>query len=330
MTVDLALVERAQRFADDVLFPAALATDSCDLVPTELLDSLAAAGLYGVASPVEVGGSSANMETLGLVSEALAGGCLTTAFVWLQHFGAARAAAVAGNPTYAQWARRLASGEAKAGVAFAHLRRPGPPLVVAGADRDGAWRVTGTAPWVTGWGRVDVVHVAARHGDDIVWGLLDAVPTSAVRVMPLRLAAVNASGTVELVLDEVLLPANRITGRQSFAEWSERDAAGLRLNGSIALGVALRCARLLESEAIVARADHVRGLLDEADPSGLPAARAAATRLAVDAAAELMAAGGGRSIVMTDHAQRLAREALFVLVQGQTPAIRAAQRATFE
>ena len=42
-------------------------------------------------------------------------------------------------------------------------------------------------------------------------------------------------------------------------------------------------------------------------------------------AAALMARGGGRAIRRDEHAQRLAREALFLLVQGQTPAIRAAQ-----
>jgi alkylation response protein AidB-like acyl-CoA dehydrogenase len=55
------------------------------------------------------------------------------------------------------------------------------------------------------------------------------------------------------------------------------------------------------------------------------AARAAASALAVRAASARVAAGGGRSMVTDHHAQRLAREALFLLVQGQTTAIRAAQ-----
>jgi hypothetical protein len=39
----------------------------------------------------------------------------------------------------------------------------------------------------------------------------------------------------------------------------------------------------------------------------------------------LVVTGGGRSITMDHHAQRLAREALFLLVFGQTASIRAAQ-----
>ena len=49
----------AQRIADEVLFPAALATDASDIVPRELLDALADAGLYGVAAPGEYGGLDA-------------------------------------------------------------------------------------------------------------------------------------------------------------------------------------------------------------------------------------------------------------------------------
>lgn len=44
----VSVVETAQRIADDVLFPAALATDAADAVPVELLDQLATAGLYAL------------------------------------------------------------------------------------------------------------------------------------------------------------------------------------------------------------------------------------------------------------------------------------------
>jgi hypothetical protein len=43
------------------------------------------------------------------------------------------------------------------------------------------------------------------------------------------------------------------------------------------------------------------------------------------AASTLVVSGGGRSILTDHHAQRLAREAMFLLVFGQTPSIRRAQ-----
>jgi alkylation response protein AidB-like acyl-CoA dehydrogenase len=57
----------------------------------------------------------------------------------------------------------------------------------------------------------------------------------------------------------------------------------------------------------------------------MPAARARASELALHAATTLVVTGGGRSITMDHHAQRLAREALFLLVFGQTTSIKAAQ-----
>ena len=53
---------------------------------------------------------------------------------------------------------------------------PGPPRLRARAA-EGGYLLDGTAPWVTGWGHIDTLHVAARQEDDtIVWALLDAGP----------------------------------------------------------------------------------------------------------------------------------------------------------
>lgn len=324
-----AVVARAQALADDVLFPAALATDAADVVPVDRLDALAGAGLYGLSAPVEVGGLAADPATTWAVIEAIAGGCLTTAFVWTQHLGAARAAAGAPAAVRDVWAAPLARGERRSGVAFAHLRRPGPPAVTAVPDGDG-WRVTGTAPWVTGWGRIDVFHAAAVVGDDVVWALVDARDSATLRAERLRLAAVDASATMVVHLVDHPVPAERVTAREPLRDWLARDALGLRTNGSNALGVTGRALRLLGElgdgpASLHAELADARARLDASTPATVAHARAAATELCVRATTALVAATGGRAVRRDDHAQRLAREAMFLLVQGQTPAIRAAQ-----
>jgi hypothetical protein len=107
----------------------------------------------------------------------------------------------------------------------------------------------------------------------------------------------------------------------------EKDAAGLRTNGFLSVGVARRCLTLLGRTALDDELEDVRARLVAASVEALPSARARASLFAVDAAMALVAAGGGRSMVRQAHAQRLGREAMFLLVQGQTPAIRAAQMA---
>ena len=53
-------------------------------------------------------------------------------------------------------------------------------------------------------------------------------------------------------------------------------------------------------------------------------ARAAASELAVRAAAALAVRDGSRAVSVDQHAQRLAREALFLLVFGSRPGIKSA------
>jgi len=53
-------------------------------------------------------------------------------------------------------------------------------------------------------------------------------------------------------------------------------------------------------------------------------ARAAASELAVRAAAALAVRDGGYAVAVDQHAQRLAREAVFLLVFGSRPAIKSA------
>ena len=92
------IVERAREIAEDVLFPAALATDASDLLPVSHLDLLAREGFYGIAGPVDAGGSNLDPTITTAVVEGLASGCLTTAFVWLQHRNPVRAVAASATP----------------------------------------------------------------------------------------------------------------------------------------------------------------------------------------------------------------------------------------
>jgi alkylation response protein AidB-like acyl-CoA dehydrogenase len=324
------VLRRAHELADTVLFPASLRTDRAPIVSTALLDALADAGLYGLFASPSVGGLGLEREQGELVIEALAGGCLTTTFVWIQHLSTAALVSSLPGALHDEWARPLATGERKVGIAFSHLRRPDPPVLTA-EPVDGGFLVDGSAPLVTGWGLVDAVHVAARTGPDITWLLVDAEepPPPTLTVRRLELAAVNASATVALRFDRHFVPEGRLSVVQPLAEWLERDAAGLRTNGSLSLGVGSRCVSLLGDEAarhsLVRRLDEARSALAGASVGELPAARATACLAALDCAAALVAAGGGRAMLRSEHAQRLAREAMFLLVQGQTPSIRRGQ-----
>jgi hypothetical protein len=61
-----------------------------------------------------------------------------------------------------------------------------------------------------------------------------------------------------------------------------------------------------------------------AGPEAIAEARAAASELAVRAAAALTVQDGSKSVMVDQHAQRLVREAQFLLVFGSRPAIKSA------
>jgi alkylation response protein AidB-like acyl-CoA dehydrogenase len=330
------LLDEARRIAEEVLFPGAMEVDATDRIPAAHLNLLASAGLYGVDAAD--GGVPA-----GLIAEALAGGCLATAFVWIQHRGVLRSVANSDRDGVRDaWLEPLRRGERRAGIALGALR-PGPPLLRA-RRVEGGWVFDGEAPWVTGWGMIDTLHAAARTGqgtpdvpggaDTAVWALIDAVEGDTLTVAPLRLIAVNASGTVTLRLRDHFVPEERVSGTLPFAAWGARDAANLGFNGRLALGIAERCLRLAEAAGapapeLAARLPELREALESDVPHTLPAARAGASELALRAASLLVAAAGARSVLGGQHAQRLLREAGFLLVFGSRPAIRDALLATF-
>ncbi len=313
------VVRLAQQIADEVLFPAALSTDAADAVPRELLDTLAGAGLYGLAAPREAGGLDASFPELCAVSEALASGCLTTAFVWGQHHSLVRSLAQGDNPELAAGLLGpLARGEVRAGVALAGaLPRP----TLRAIPDAGGWLLDGVSPFVSGWGRIDLIHAAARAGDDIVWLLVDAREGAQLHAEPLRLAALNATATRRVGFDRLRVDPGRMTARHPAGEGTAPEV--LRIHAAWALGVAARCCRMLGPTPLDAELASVRAELDRLGP-GTAVARAAAGELAYRAAAALMTTQGSRSLLVAEHGQRLAREAMFMLVYALRPASRAA------
>ena len=171
--------------------------------------------------------------------EELASGCLATAFVWIQHFRLLRTLAADGAPAALRdrWLAPACRGSLRGGIALTGLM-PGAAAAERRAGR-GAWRVDGTAPWVTGWGLVDLVVVVARGPDDtVVTLIMDAVDQPGLTVSRQRLSAVDASVTVRLGFDGVLIPEERVAGQTPFDPAASTQPEGLRVNGSLALGVA--------------------------------------------------------------------------------------------
>jgi alkylation response protein AidB-like acyl-CoA dehydrogenase len=333
----------AEELADELLFPTAIATDAGDRVPRAHLDRIAEAGLYGMYGPVEFGGLGVDEAVGRKAMEIMAGGCLTTTFVWMPHHGAVRSVAGSSTPGLREeWLAPMCRGERRAGFALGGILPSGPGVTARPVD--GGWLLSGVAPWVTGWGLVDVIHTAS-HGPDgvILWTLIDAVESPTLTCERLPLVAVHASVTVSVHFTDHFVPAERVTGTEPLSAWIRTAPSPDRLapvgqdgkwslgrhhmatvTGALALGLAGRCCRLMPPSPLDEELVTHREALDRAAtsaPDTLPTVRAHASQLAVRAAASLVVATGSRSILLDAHPQRLMREATFLLVFGTRPPI---------
>jgi alkylation response protein AidB-like acyl-CoA dehydrogenase len=304
------------------LWRDAAKVDATGQLPAEHLRLLAEAGLYGIAAPVSAGGLGLGQQEICSVTEELASACLATTFVWLQHLRLMGAVLddETPEPLRTKLLPGVIRGDVRGGIALTGAL-PGPPRLTA-EQAPGGWRLTGQAPWVTGWGHIHfVVAVARASADSVVTLLVAAGERPGLSAEPQRLAAVQASATVRLRFDGLFVPAAQQVGREPY------DPAGplagrLRLNGSLALGIGRRCCALIGPSALDEELRQRRAQLDNAGPQQMPAARARASEFAVRAAHALAVHHGSASALAGDDAERLTREAAFLLVFGSRPAIK--------
>jgi alkylation response protein AidB-like acyl-CoA dehydrogenase len=307
-----------EHFSDD-----AAQVDRAEEVPRDHFDALAGLGLYGVFAPIEFGGLGLGVKELCDTVEELASGCLASTFVWIQHL---RLLGAMLDPTTPEHLREqlpdVVSGATRGGVALAGLL-PGPPRLTAKAV-EGGWSLSGDAPWVSGWGLIDVLCIAARGPDDtVVSCLVPAADQRGLTATRWHLSALNASSTVRLEFASFFVGDDDVTSRAPFDPGSER-AEGLRVNGSLALGLVRRCCALLGPSPLDDELERCRATLDLGDATSMAGARAGASELAVRAAHALAVYRGSSSVVAGDIAERCQREAAVLLTFGSRPAIRAA------
>ena len=262
------------------------------------------------------------------VYEALAGACGVTFFVWVQHHAPVRMLVGSANESLRdRYLDDLCAGRVTGGVAFAYLRRPGPPAVVA-APVTGGYRIEGEAPWVTSWGLARLYAVAARLGEEVLFFLVYSEAPALRASPPLRFAAMNASSTVRLTFDGLFVPEDDVLSVVPFAAWQAEDRTATAKPNPAVFGITATCVRLLGDTSLANELDDCRArsyaVADaaQADLAAMVEARAESLALAVRAATALVVANGGLAMGLDHPAQRLLREAAFFTIQAQTPAVR--------
>ncbi|MGC1237699.1 MAG: acyl-CoA dehydrogenase family protein [Acidimicrobiales bacterium] len=295
--------------------------DRSNSISPSHFDQLASLGLYGSFAPIELGGLGLSLSQMCDRVEELASACLATTFVWIQHSRLLAAVLDPAAPAFVGDLRQeIVRGRVRGGVALTGLQ-PGPAKLTATPTRDG-WVLDGEAPWVSGWGLVDILVVAARGPDDTVVTLaLDAQYQPGLEVAPRQLSALNATATVKLTFNALVVQDDRVLGQVPHNP-SEESPEGLRVNGSLALGVTRRCCNVIGRSALDDELREARAELDSADAETIATARARACELAVRSSHALAVFLGSSSALEDCIAERTAREAQLLLTFGSRPAIR--------
>lgn len=302
------------------------------------LEALAAVGACGITVPKEFGGLGADVGVQREVAELLAGSDASTWFCWAQHHTPTKVAIEAGA---VELATQLAKGELLAGVAFAHVRRPGPPNPVA-TRVDGGFQVNGTLDWVTGWDVVDrILMVIAIDGEDAyLHAFITPKETVGLDVgAPLELLAMGGTHTRPVTLTDFFISNEEVVDVIDKKEWHDRDdvataAASPAVFGLIRASIAElavvgmrnsdRGARDL-SRVFAEHATELRKLAYECTDVELNLQyRAQALALAERATDAVVNAYAGAAMRTGHVAGRRVREARFMMVQAQTKASRAA------
>ncbi|WP_342338971.1 MULTISPECIES: acyl-CoA dehydrogenase family protein [unclassified Rhodococcus (in: high G+C Gram-positive bacteria)] len=321
-------VQQAQDLTDEVLRPAAAEVDRSGKIPRSHFAALRGRGFYGLAFA-----TTDPVNTLADVGEILVSGCLATAFVWAQHHGTLLRMVMSRNDTLkAQFLAGLQSGAVTSGVSGSGYANPENPFIVA-TETDDGYTITGQAPFVTGWGLVDVIGVTAydTRAQKTVTFLMDATDGPNVHANRIPLSAANASHTVELTFNGHHIPHTAVihVRKTPRGGLSIADRAILRINGSLARGVARACLteadrighpcpQLWETHATIREA-----LNNTATGDGdIYDARARASQFAVTAANYVATAAGSRSVQHGEPTERMAREATFSMVCTTTPEIK--------
>ena len=162
--------DQFRRFADERVVPFAHDWHLKDqLIPMEIIESLAEMGVFGLTIPEEFGGFGLSKASMVVVSEELSRGYIGVGSLGTRSEIAAELILCGGTPAQkAEWLPKLASGEILPTAVFTEpntgsdLGSLRTRAVKVGAD----WEVTGNKTWITHAARTHVMTLLARTDPD--------------------------------------------------------------------------------------------------------------------------------------------------------------------
>lgn len=239
--------DTVREFAQAEIAPKASEIDKTERFPIETFEKMGKIGLMGLPIPEAYGGAGADMVSYCLAVEEIGRACGGTGLSYEAHVSLACVPLMLyGSETQKQkYLVPLATGE---GIGSFGLTEAGAGSDAAGtrttAVRDGdSWRIDGTKIYITNGGYAKTVVLTAvtdkkNHG---ISAFIVPTDTPGFRASkPYEKMGLRGSNTVELILEDVRIPAENLLGPENagFKQFlSTLDGGRVAISG-LAIGIA--------------------------------------------------------------------------------------------
>jgi butyryl-CoA dehydrogenase len=216
------LIEAVRAFVERDVVPAAAALEHSDTYPDELVEQLAAFGLFGALIPENYGGLGLDVRTYAGIVEELAAGWMSLTGVLNTHMIAATLIRMHGSDE--QRGRLLpgmASGDLRGALSLSEADAGSDTSAIrCRAERDGdQYVINGTKMWVTNGLRSSIVALAARTPEGVSCFLVEKKPgerSGGIEVTRhVEKLGYRGVETVEMTYQDHRVPADAVLGGPS-------------------------------------------------------------------------------------------------------------------
>ena len=234
----------------------------------------------------------------------------------------------------------MSRGEKKVGLGYAHLRKEGPPKVIAEKTENG-YLLNGTVPWVTGEGLFNEFVIGANTSNGgYFYGITpyNTYDNSAQSTQPHEFIAMNSTRVVSVRLKNYFIPTEKVI----MIKQDELGRANALTHGLSAIGCAWgaidHCKDLLKSnpsrpnensiedfeKQLIILTKECLTIENNADISAKISLKAKCTDLALKCAYGGIILSSAEAILTQNRALRFYREILVHTLAAQTTEIREA------
>jgi butyryl-CoA dehydrogenase len=213
------LVEAVRTFVRKEVLPVASDLEHADEYPTDLVEQLAALGLFGSTIPEEFGGLGLDITTYARIVEELAYGWMSLTGVLNTHMIGATLIRLHGTDEQKQrWLPRMATGELRGALSLSEPDAGSDTRALrckAVPDGD-EYVIDGTKMWVTNGERCSIVALAARTPEGITCFMVEKEPglRSGGIAVSKQIGKLGYKGveTVEMTYTAHRVPATAVLG----------------------------------------------------------------------------------------------------------------------